>query len=144
MVYRILYVSTARPWIDSSDLAAILQAARRNNTERGLTGMLLFTGRHFMQLLEGERDAVEGVMRAISLDSRHVALARLIAEPAPARACPDWAMAMFQRDHEGVPPGAVKVDDRTIQNVFPDTLPADLRMLFGGFRSVMGRTSEAA
>ncbi len=49
----------------------ILRVARRNNTQTGLTGVLLFDGTNFMQAIEGGIDHVEHVYAAIACDLRH-------------------------------------------------------------------------
>ena len=86
-----VYVSTAEQ-LDPDDVSAILASCQRNNAERGVTGLLLYNGRNFLQLLEGQTDDLEWIMRRIELDSRHHGISRLYDEPASERACPDWLM----------------------------------------------------
>lgn len=86
-----VYVSTAEQ-LDPDDIAAILESCQRNNARRGVTGLLLYNGRNFLQLLEGEADDLEWVMRRIEQDPRHHGISRLHDEPAAERACPDWLM----------------------------------------------------
>lgn len=45
-----------------------------NNVELGLTGILFFDGRHFGQVLEGRRDAVDNRWQVIQRDQRHTDL----------------------------------------------------------------------
>ncbi|MCR9129067.1 MAG: BLUF domain-containing protein [Alphaproteobacteria bacterium] len=138
MIYRLLYVSTAANTLSAPELEAILETAKTRNAALGLTGLLVFTGRHFMQLLEGERDAVEAVFAAICADDRHSSVAKLIAEPAPDRACPEWAMALQTPEGaEVTPEQAFVANDATIRESLPDTMPGDLRLLFQSFNSVM-------
>ena len=59
MLSQYLYISTA-PTLPREEVDAILAASARNNPERGITGLLLFNGRNFLQLLEGEESAVAG------------------------------------------------------------------------------------
>lgn len=86
-----VYVSTAE-LLSQDDVAAILASCQRNNAERGVTGLLLYNGRNFLQLLEGNGNDLEWIMRRIELDSRHHGISRLYDEPASERACPDWLM----------------------------------------------------
>lgn len=86
-----VYVSTAEQ-LAQDDIAAILESCQRNNAAHGVTGLLLYNGRNFLQLLEGERSNLEWVMRRIEHDSRHHGISRLYDEPVEARACPDWLM----------------------------------------------------
>ena len=59
MIYQIAYTSAAARTISDEDFQQILASARRNNPREGLTGMLTFAGGSFLQVLEGEKDAVE-------------------------------------------------------------------------------------
>lgn len=144
MIYRLLYISTASKQMSASELGDILDTARQRNQVMGLSGLLVFTGEHFMQLLEGERHAVETVFASICLDNRHNGVVKLVAEPAQARACPDWAMALqTPQGAQITPEQAFVANDDAIREALPDTMPGDLRLLFQSFRSVMADRSSA-
>ncbi|MFN4113541.1 MAG: BLUF domain-containing protein [Sphingomonadaceae bacterium] len=86
-----VYVSTAEN-LASQEVTEILESCNRNNPFQGLTGLLLYNGRNFLQVLEGEHDSLERVMRRIEHDSRHHGISRLHDEPIDDRTCPDWSM----------------------------------------------------
>jgi hypothetical protein len=86
-----LYISTA-PTLGREEVDAILAASARNNPARGITGLLLFNGRNFLQLLEGEEGEVAALMDTITADPRHSGVSVLDRRGITARACPDWAM----------------------------------------------------
>jgi hypothetical protein len=86
-----LYISTA-PTLPREEVDAILAASARNNPERGITGLLLFNGRNFLQLLEGEEGEVAALMDTITADPRHSGVSVLDRRTITARSCPDWAM----------------------------------------------------
>jgi len=86
-----LYISTA-PTLPREEVEAILAASARNNPARGITGLLLFNGRNFLQLLEGEPEEVASLMDTITADPRHAGVSVLDRRAIPARTCPDWAM----------------------------------------------------
>jgi hypothetical protein len=86
-----LYISTA-PTLPREEVDAILAASARNNPARGITGLLLFNGRNFLQLLEGEEGEVASLMETITADPRHSGVSVLDRRSIAARACPDWAM----------------------------------------------------
>jgi hypothetical protein len=137
MLHRLLYVSTANPSIDEAGLARIIETAQARNAALNITGLLVFTGSHFMQLLEGPKDAVEVVFDMICQDQRHGAVARLIAEPTRERSCPDWAMAL--RVVDAPKDGArhvFTVDDETLISFLPDDMTPDLRVLFQSFNTM--------
>ena len=78
-------------------------------------------------------------------DKRHSAVARLIAEPAPERSCPDWAMAL--RVIDAPDDGArhvFTVDDETLISFLPADMAPDLRVLFQSFNTMKRPTHVAA
>ena len=91
MLSQYLYISTA-PTLPREAVDAILAASARNNPARGITGLLLFNGRNFLQLLEGEECEVAALMETITADPRHSGVSVLDRRSIAARACPDWAM----------------------------------------------------
>jgi len=53
---QLFYIS--RSLSTPQDVEAILVSSRRQNLRRGVTGILLFSGGHFAQLLEGSAQAL--------------------------------------------------------------------------------------
>ena len=70
-VFQIFYVSRATNPFDTAGVEALLQSSRRRNDESQITGCLLFSGRCFAQVLEGERNTVLALARHIARDPRH-------------------------------------------------------------------------
>ncbi|MDJ0978474.1 MAG: BLUF domain-containing protein [Erythrobacter sp.] len=91
MISQYLYISTA-PSLSREDVDAILAASQRNNAARGVTGLLLYNGRNFLQLLEGEESELVSLMVKISHDSRHTGISMIDRRLVEKRACPNWAM----------------------------------------------------
>ncbi|MCX9146876.1 BLUF domain-containing protein [Erythrobacter sp. WG] len=91
MLTQYLYISTA-PSLPRDEVDAILAASARNNPALGITGLLLFNGRNFLQLLEGEPEVVAALMERITADPRHTGVSVLDRRSVSARTCPDWAM----------------------------------------------------
>ncbi len=145
MLHRLLYVSTADPEITASTLENIIQTAEARNGALGITGLLVFTGTHFMQLLEGPKDAVEAVFDMICQDPRHSAIARLIAEPTETRSCPNWSMALQVVDAANDGPDHVfTVGNETLARFLPSDMAADLRVLFQSFNTMKAPPPIAA
>ena len=86
-----VYISTAEA-LSGDDVAEILEVCQRNNAAREVTGLLLYNGRNFLQLLEGDDEALAWIMQRIERDSRHHGISRLYDETAEHRACPGWLM----------------------------------------------------
>lgn len=91
MISQCVYISTAQG-LSRDQVQAILDSCARNNVEHGVTGLLLYNGRNFLQLLEGDKAAVDKLMAIIEKDPRHAGLAILHKSEVEARVCPDWAM----------------------------------------------------
>lgn len=88
---QLIYVS--EPFgFDEAMLGGILVQARRNNPLLGITGCLVCRQDLYLQLLEGEAGAVEGLYDRIAGDDRHLAVERLHCTPVAERMFPDWAM----------------------------------------------------
>jgi hypothetical protein len=66
-----IYVSSATRLLSSRDLTQILRASNSNNKRLNITGMLLFANGSFIQVLEGEEQAVRLLYEKIAKDPRH-------------------------------------------------------------------------
>lgn len=89
---QLLYISTIAP-LGKAGLSSILAAARRNNQANDITGLLMFNGKRFLQVLEGPIDAVEATFARIDRDPRHRAQVVLARKTVAQREFGDWSMA---------------------------------------------------
>ncbi|WP_022951283.1 BLUF domain-containing protein [Leucothrix mucor] len=89
---HLIYISTATSWPSEEDLKALLEHARTNNTRRNITGMLLYDNAVYIQVLEGDKEAVEEVYNIIVKDPRNNGHVKLIEEEITERDFPDWSM----------------------------------------------------
>jgi hypothetical protein len=87
-----IYVSTARVAADLATLEDILSVSVRNNAPVGITGMLLYAGGTYMQILEGEEEAVNATHLRIERDSRHFGIIVLEHAPIAERSFSQWTM----------------------------------------------------
>ncbi len=92
VIHQILYVSAASDKIDDAEIDRILEVARARNTASGITGVLLFRAGIFLQLLEGERAAVEQLYGKIEKDSRHNHLIKILSADNKERIYTEWSM----------------------------------------------------
>jgi len=99
-VKRIIYCSEATEDVAPDELIALLELARHKNERAGLTGMLLYCSQSFLQVLEGEPEALEAVYASISTDPRHTHLRLLMDAQVPARLFPDWTMGFEHVDDD--------------------------------------------
>lgn len=94
-LYEIIYTSLATSDLSSEDLARILDSARVNNAAQGITGMMIYHRREFMQLLEGEQTVVKALYERIAEDPRHQQVRKIWDGPISERGFSDWRMAFL-------------------------------------------------
>ncbi|MGZ0069510.1 BLUF domain-containing protein [Microbacterium arborescens] len=88
----VLYTSNARAPFGDDDLAELLAQSRASNAARDLTGMLLYRGGRFVQVLEGPEPTVRELLATIGRDSRHSDMRVLIEQPIAHREFREWTM----------------------------------------------------
>jgi hypothetical protein len=98
MMKRLIYLSSAKPSFDMSDIEGVLNVSRRNNAEAGVTGLLLFHDGCFFQTLEGAPDEVTRIFNVIRNDARHAGVLVLEDRLAKDRAFADWSMGFVGAD----------------------------------------------
>lgn len=91
-MHQLLYVSHAARDIPASDLDDILAVGRANNLARDLSGILVHVDGGFLQILEGQRDAVMQMYGRIAEDRRHSHPRVLVDRPITARSFPGWSL----------------------------------------------------
>lgn len=97
---RMIYCSQATHDVRPDELVALLDLARRKNEEVGLSGMLLYCSQSFLQVLEGEPEALASTYARILADDRHTALRLIMDDDVPAPLFPDWTMGFEHVDDE--------------------------------------------
>ena len=92
-VYQLMYQSEAIDTLTKKDIKDIVDVSKKNNSDKGITGFLVFNNRQFMQLLEGDEEAVKHLYHEkIVKDKRHQKSV-VIKESRGVRICSHWSMA---------------------------------------------------
>lgn len=96
-MHVILYVSDYTGMEEELDkiLLSICGNAKRKNPKHDITGVLFYHNGNFLQLIEGERNELEGLMSILEKDTRHTNLSRLVDEAIGERSFADWNMDTF-------------------------------------------------
>ena len=97
-LFHLGYVSTETGDLGSSGMVELLTEARRINTSRDITGLLLHRDRSFYQVLEGEENVVRQTFDSIEKDERHTAIDVLFEGEVDEREFPDWQMGFLNLD----------------------------------------------
>ena len=97
-LFHLGYVSTETGDLGSAGMVELLTEARRINTSRDITGLLLHRDRSFYQVLEGAEDVVRQTFDSIEKDERHTAIDVLFEGEVDEREFPDWQMGFLNLD----------------------------------------------
>ena len=95
MLTTIIYRSHIGKNTSESEVRTFIEKANQRNSEAEVTGILLFDGKHFLQLLEGPEDEVETIYRVICKDRRHFALTELLRDYSTERHFGNSGMELF-------------------------------------------------
>ena len=96
---QLIYVSSASDSPSEFDLVRLLEQARSRNLRQNITGMLLYSHRTFLQLLEGEAKDVFEIYASICRDPRNEGHVILSEAEIPDRNFPDWSMGFENLEH---------------------------------------------
>ncbi|RVT39804.1 BLUF domain-containing protein [Sphingobium algorifonticola] len=127
-MFQLIYISTAQN-ILPNDLDSILSISRRNNGRDGITGMLLFNGKRFLQALEGEEAPVMAAYKRIKCDHRHRASAILSSKAVDDRQFGNWAMASQRATRDTNDRSLIEAVDALVA----DVSDPNIRALFSSY-----------
>lgn len=91
-MYRLIYKSRAVNALDWDVVSKILNESEANNTSARITGFLLASKTHFLQVVEGTFEDVNALFQRIARDTRHDEIQILSYEIIDARLFETWAM----------------------------------------------------
>ena len=98
----LIYVSTSKKLLSNEELLEILKVSRDNNGSEEVTGLLLYKGGNFMQVLEGNEAVVTALYEKIKKDARHKDVAVISKEEIQVRQFPAWQMAFQNLDDPAI------------------------------------------
>jgi hypothetical protein len=90
------YTSLARLDLTAEDLEAIHRTARELNPLDGITGLLVFNGTHFLQIIEGAEAAIDDLVERLRRDPRHSGFEIRDQRVIEQRSFPDWSMELVR------------------------------------------------
>ena len=105
LVYRSVTPEAMRP----TDVRDLLHHAREKNARLGVTGLLCYDGREFLQIIEGQSGIILDLFHQIQNDARHVSVEILHDGDIDMRAFSDWKMA-----YESIPMNMLPTLGRSI------------------------------
>jgi len=117
----ITYTSLASLDLTAEDLADIHASARKLNALDGITGLLIFNGTHFLQIVEGAGPAIDELLLRLRRDQRHFGLEIRDERAIDRRSFPDWSMELVR-----VEGGYIRARN-TINERIPSTVDSGVR-----------------
>ena len=120
----------------------ILTVSKRNNKLKNITGALLYSGGHFLQVLEGEKEAVDNTFEHIQRDSRHRDVTILSYDYQTNRSFPTWSMALagVQKDLSPNVEGILSSPEDIEGSETGDIIISLLVRLLNGYENVKTKT----
>ena len=95
---RLIYASSLASKAGPREIQDILETARTNNPEKGITGALCYDTAYFLQCIEGPRMAINHLYRIILDDKRATEMMLLEYSDIHERIFPKWSMAYVKAD----------------------------------------------
>jgi len=92
---RLVYFSNANLDLSLSAIEEMVEEAAGRNRPLQISGMLLYNGLNFLQILEGPPQALTPLYLRIRKDTRHSGVVKLADEGISTRKCPDWGMKLM-------------------------------------------------
>lgn len=90
---ELIYISDTPNTLDQSTIFEILNSSHAKNKLNDLTGHLYYDGNSFLQIIEGEENAVRSLYEKIKIDPRHTNVETLYENEINERAFEGWEMA---------------------------------------------------
>ena len=90
---QLIYESIPTDGLQEEEVMEIMRRSQARNYDLRISGVLLYDGEHFLQLIEGPRDAVLELFDRIAVDTRHRHVEVLDERPIATPLMATWAMA---------------------------------------------------
>lgn len=91
-MYRLIYKSESVDILDWEQIREILNHSEQNNEHAGITGTLLATEHHFLQVIEGKYEEVNKLFMTITHDKRHTNIQLISFDLIDCRLFAGWGM----------------------------------------------------
>jgi hypothetical protein len=87
---QLAFASRARLGLRASETSDLITTSRSNNARDDITGVLLYTGESFLQVVEGQDAEVSDLWRRLLVDDRHYGVVSLFDRAEHDRWFRDW------------------------------------------------------
>lgn len=94
-----IYISSAALGLSDKQIVNLVKVSQKSNEQLGITGILLYSGGNFMQLIEGKESAVETLYEKIRQDHRHRDVTLLFREKITQKNFDNWLIGYRNIDN---------------------------------------------
>lgn len=98
MLARLIYASEVAAPMGPQGITQLLRQARMRNALRGITGLLVFDSKKFLQVIEGSPDVINRLYLYIATDPRHTRPTLLSYATVGSRLFAQWQMGFVAAD----------------------------------------------
>jgi EAL domain-containing protein (putative c-di-GMP-specific phosphodiesterase class I) len=104
---RIIYTSQTTKLFSKRNLLDLLHQSRAYNSVDNITGVLIHRKNIFLQVIEGDPEAIEDLLKRLLLDTRHMKLNIVLDQFTESRIFSNWSMgcADFNKPELSLIPG---------------------------------------
>jgi hypothetical protein len=104
---RLIYTSQATRSFSKRNFLDLLHQSRAYNSVDNITGVLIHRNDFFLQVIEGDTEAIEDLLGRLLLDTRHIKLKIILDELVEKRIFSNWSMgcANFNEPELSLIPG---------------------------------------
>ncbi len=99
-MFHLIYTSHSKIAFSEDELLQLLKVVRDRNKNLGVTGMLLYANRKFIQALEGEEAVVRDLFEKIRTDERHQHVVQVMEGKSDERIFKNWSMGFKNLTHK--------------------------------------------
>jgi len=99
-IFRLIYFSGETRRLNQAELIELLSLSRARNEAAAITGILVYKEGIYIQILEGDEQAVRALYAGIQTDPRHTRVLTISEEHADDREFESWSMAFRIADSE--------------------------------------------
>lgn len=125
----IVYVSTPTHDLTTTELETLLIDAQAFNRKHHVTGVLLYSGLHFMQCFEGAPEGVHEVYERVKRSSQHKDIVEYMNCQVAERAFGSWAMGLAKPAESEMLSLSTAQWSQSTQKPFSPASPAGFEML---------------
>lgn len=95
-IKSLIYISRSARTLGPDDLDKIHHSALNLNALDGITGLLVYNGTHFLQIVEGVSEAIDDLLARLHRDPRHSDLKVVDETMVETCSFPDWSMSLIR------------------------------------------------